>query len=94
MKLYVNASVTSEPSIWNNGGIWYNDRYEEDGHAIRWSVLVFEEGSEYGIDGGRISKLWISIDGKWAANYDRGWDVRPKSALAKSIYNMLISEYN
>lgn len=55
---------------------------------------MFEEPSKYGIDKGRISKLWISIDGKWAANYDRGWDVRPKTELAKSIYDMLISEYN
>lgn len=40
-------------------------------------ALVFDEPSEdYGIDGGRISKLWISNDntGKCVYNYDRGLD--------------------
>lgn len=38
---------------------------------------VFEEGSEFGINGGRISKLMIKIDGRVVLNYDRGWDIEP-----------------
>jgi len=48
---------------------------------------VFDIGSEHGIDGGRVSKLWISrhevmpgyIKKTVIANYDRGWDIRPKT---------------
>ena len=41
-------------------------------------VKHYEEPSEtYGINGGRISKLMIKVDGVITANYDRGWDVEP-----------------
>lgn len=38
---------------------------------------VYDEGSEYGINDGRVSKLTIKIDGKTVVNYDRGWDIEP-----------------
>jgi len=44
-----------------------------------WSAKVFDTGSEYGIDNGRISKLQICKGDRWdhntnIYNYDRGLD--------------------
>ena len=40
--------------------------------ACSYTVKHYEEGSVFGIDGGRISKLAIKIDGKTTCYYDRG----------------------
>ena len=59
-------------------------------------VKAFEEGSEWGINGGKISKLSIKIDGEWVANYDRGWDVKPADddEAAQLAYCILLNDYN
>lgn len=60
-------------------------------------VKAFEEPSEdYGINGGKISKLSIKIDGAWVANYDRGWDIEPdeNDEAAQIAYCILLQEYN
>ena len=45
--------------------------------VIRYAVKHYDNPSEYGINGGRISKLEIHIDGKCCARYERGWDIHP-----------------
>jgi hypothetical protein len=48
----------------------------------------FDEGSEWGINGGRISKLMLKRNGEIVFNYDRGEDVAPvdeNTALALEI---------
>lgn len=65
----------------------------DDGESVRFSAKVFMEGSSYGINNGRISKLWFVVDGN-TVNYDRGWDCKPKSDKAKKIYKALLKEYN
>jgi hypothetical protein len=43
-----------------------------------FEAKLFDEGSEYGINGGRVSKLFIADDDDYTlVNYDRGWDVEP-----------------
>lgn len=59
-----------------------------------YSVKYFDEGSEFGIDGGRISKLCIKINGKITCCYDRGWDEEPEDDAAKAALAILIKEYN
>lgn len=48
-----------------------------------FEAVVFDEGSSYGIDEGRVSKLWVWGD-EGRRNeifaYDRGWDRKPKDA--------------
>lgn len=60
-------------------------------------ILSFDEPSEeYGIDGGRISKLCIRDKrnkGKWLCNYDRGWDIKPTKEI-KDFYDEIIKKYN
>ena len=44
----------------------------------RFQAKLFDEGSEFGIDEGRVSKLAIQdANGDWVVNYDRGWDIEP-----------------
>ena len=60
-------------------------------------VKAFEDPSEdYGINGGKISKLSIKIDGAWVVNYDRGWDIEPdeNDEAAQIAYCILLQEYN
>ncbi len=68
-------------------------------NGFNWSIKHYEQGSEYGIDGGRISKLWIQRErnGEIIANYDRGWDIKPNEATAADgmeVYKMLLEKYN
>lgn len=59
-------------------------------------VKTYDEGSDYGINGGRISKLSIKINGEWVVNYDRGWDIEPdeNDEAAQIAYCILLNEYN
>ena len=70
--------------MWSNGII---DGYE-------FEVKHFENGSEYGIDEGRISKLEIRNGGKLLVNYDRGWAIKPMDAAAIRVYEIILKRYN
>ena len=70
--------------MWSNGvidGCWFE-------------VKHYEEGSQYGINGGRISKLHITKGNEEMACYDRGWDVPPKTEEAGRIVAELVKRYN
>ena len=71
--------------------MWKNLFYE--GYEIE--AKVYETGSaEYGIDGGRISKLWMRKDGRVVLNYDRGWDVYPVDEDAERVYEYVLKKWN
>ena len=59
-----------------------------------YCIKHFEEGSEYGINGGRISKLDIRKDGKIYANYDRGWDIKPTDKEVIAVFKEILNQYN
>lgn len=63
-------------------------------NGFEYQVKHFDEGSIYGIDEGKISKLWIAKNGKEYANYDRGWDTIPTDPEAKKVLDYLIKKYN
>lgn len=80
---------------WHEGTIGIPQKDGSSKIAHYW-VKAFEEGSEWGINGGKISKLSIKIDGEWVANYDRGWDVKPANddEAVQLAYCILLNEYN
>jgi len=52
-----------------------------------FEAKLYDRGSEFGINDGRISKLLIrNKAGEWIANYDRGWDIKPKTEDDNAIY--------
>ena len=81
--------------MWSKGTIGVN-AFDDDKQTVicHYWVKHFEEGSMFGIDGGRISKLTIRVDGNITCNYDRGWDVEPEDEATKQAFAILMHEYN
>ena len=72
----MNIKVTQVSGNWQIGTI--------DG--IKFNAKVYDEGSEFGINEGNVSKLWV--DGHF--NYDRGWDGKPKTKYGKELLARLL----
>lgn len=72
---------------WHEGTIGIPQKGGSSKIAYYW-VKAFEEGSEWGINGGKISKLSIKIDGEW--------DIKPADddEAAQLAYCILLNEYN
>lgn len=83
--------------MWHEGtiGIPLSTKGQETKIAHYW-VKAYEEGSEFGINGGRISKLMIKIDGQTVVSYDRGWDIEPdeNDQTVMVAYSICLQEYN
>ena len=80
--------------MWSEGTIGIP---KKDGKykSVKYWVKYFEEPSEdYGINGGKISKLSLKMDGEWIANYDRGWDIEPTCEEANLAFCILLNELN
>ena len=63
-------------------------------------ALVFQIGSKYGINEGRISKLTVRHKlesltevSRYIINYDRGWDVKPETEEHKLILDTLVEYF-
>ena len=73
-------------SIKNDDGTYTNCKY---------CVKHYDEPSEaYGIDGGRISKMEIRVNGQTTLNYDRGWDIEPDDEASQLAYMILLKQFN
>jgi hypothetical protein len=53
-----------------------------------FQAKVYDEGSDFGIDDGRVSKLSIS----GVCNYDRGWDEQPKDVYGWGVLNETVNQ--
>lgn len=63
--------------------------------VCKYRVKHFDEPSEtYGIDGGRISKLTIMVNGETTLNYDRGWDIEPEDEASQLAYAVILKKFN
>ena len=95
-----NAGYTEGPhkliKVLRHDGAWTIARAKVEDRFFEINVKHFEEPSRFGIQNGRISKLWIREEGEIEplVNYDRDWDVRPRSKAAKAIYNEILAMYN
>ena len=54
---------------------------------------VYDAGSEFGIDNGRISKLEVFHKGNEVINYDRGWDQKPRSWKEKTVLRDIVAGF-
>lgn len=79
--------------MWHEGSISVP---KADGSTVtvRYQVKAYDEGSVFGINEGRISKLWLQIGDCTVANYDRGWDVEPTCEEANLALCILLNDYN
>lgn len=66
---------------------WIDGKIDE----FRFQAKVFDVGSKFGINSGRVSKLAIWDQQRHSVtNYDRGWDVKPNNAEQKDILQALL----
>mgnify|MGYP004654086717 CR=1 FL=1 len=80
--------------MWKQGAIGVR---AENGRMVSVTIWVKKYGEpseEYGISGGRISKLMLKQDGRVVYNYDRGEDIKPQTSEAEKALAILIHEYN
>jgi len=77
-----------------SGGTWITGTEDFDGEQnIKIEILVFEEGSIYGIAEGKISKMFITLGSETLVWYDRGWETEPTEEV-KPLYESIIAQYN
>ena len=70
--------------------VWIVGDVQINGDTYRVNAKVFQEGSEFGIDKGPVSKLWVSdSNGNTIINYDRGWDIKPTEEN-QEVYNIIL----
>lgn len=75
--------------------MWSKGILEIDGVKVEYQVKHFEEGSVFGIDEGKVSKLFCYIGRKEIISYDRGdWDKKPTTAVSRKAYKALLEKFN
>lgn len=72
---------------WIIGNVFYK------GIRYHFETKTFLEKSVFGINKGCISKLMIYQKGL-VVNYDRGWDIKPKTENVKTVYRALLRKFN
>ena len=80
--------------MWKQGTIGVKDSNGRMVSVTFWVKYYEEPSEEYGISGGRISKLMLKQDGRVVYNYDRGLDVPPQNEAAEMALAILMHEYN
>jgi len=77
------------PDRYIGGAIWISGTYKN----YFWQAEIFSVGSRYGINKGRVSRLWIKDNktSEWVYNFDRGLDVRPKNKDVTKLKNYIVS---
>ena len=61
-----------------------------------FSILdeAVRDGSQFGIEGGRISKLMLKRNDTIVCNYDRGWDIEPADPDTRLALEILLHGEN
>ena len=80
--------------MWTQGTIGVKGSNGRMASITYWVKHYEEPSEEYGISGGRISKLMLKQDGRVVCNYDRGEDINPQTPEAEKARAILIHEYN
>ena len=74
--------------------MWTEGSLRVRSSTFHYWVKHYEEPSEYGIKGGRISKLMLRRNGEIVYNYDRGLDTKAKDEDTETALAILLKEYN
>ena len=79
----MEIKITSFPkdSNWVNG----------TAGGYTFNAKVYDEGSVYGVNEGRVSKLSIRDEyGREIVCYDRGWDIEPQDENLKNLVSGVV----
>ena len=80
--------------MWREGAIGVPVRGKDEKVIVHYWVKQYEEGSRFGINEGRISKLRVEQGGKPILNYDRGWYIKEDTEVADIALCILLNNYN
>lgn len=74
--------------------MWKEGALKVRNSIFKFWVKHYDEGSPFGIDEGRISKLTLKRDDLTVCCYDRGWDILPVDEDTETALEILKLEYN
>jgi len=74
--------------MWKEGALKVYDS------IFHYWMKVYEVPSQYGINGGKVSKLMLKRNGKIVCNYDRGWDIKPTDPDTELAVELLLHSNN
>ena len=74
--------------------MWKEGSIKVGSSIFHYWMKQYDTGSEWGIEGGRISKLTLKRDGETVCNYDRGWDVQPSDPESQMAMEILLHTEN
>lgn len=79
----------------NDANNWKVGYIKLGSYAFDFEAKVFDEGSEFGINGGRISKLFVTErnENVCLISYDRGWDLEPQDRLSEVLLSIILREF-
>lgn len=80
--------------MWSEGTIGIPEAEGKYKIVHYWIKHYKRSCKEYGINGGKISKLTLKADGEIICNYDRGWDIEPTCKEAEMALCILLNNYN
>ena len=92
MKSEYEIKVTGTTGNWTFGTVKQTD----GGETFVFQAKHYDEPSQFGIDGGRVSKLCVRRDGaaKGVIAYERGWLVKPRTAAYRGLLAALKARFN
>ncbi len=79
--------------MWKQGVIGIKDSNGKM-NSISYCAKCYKNPSQFGINGGRISKLMLKHNGKAVYSYDRGEDIKPQTVVAEQALAILMLDYN
>ena len=74
--------------------MWSEGSIKLGSDIFHYWVKHYDDGSQYGINEGRISKLTLKRHGETVCNYDRGWDIEPADENTATALAILMKDYN
>jgi hypothetical protein len=85
--------------IKHDDGVWTTAQANHAGKPYYVETKHYEQPKAFGIQNGKISKLFIYAGTSWdekrcVCAYDCGWSKLPETRAAKAISNEIIAMYN
>jgi hypothetical protein len=77
-----------DTGMWKEGNLKVQDR------IYHYWMNVYVVGSQFCINGGKVSKLMLKRNDKVVCNYDRGWDIEPADPDTQLAVEILLHGNN
>ena len=74
--------------------MWSEGSIKLGSDIFHYWMKQYGAGSQFGIEGGRISKLMLKRNGTIVCSYDRGWDIEPADENTAAALAILMKDYN